>query len=137
MLPESTWKKWYNKLKKPSWTPPGKTIGIIWSILYPMIAISYIYICINYFRGTISPFIFGVFTLNLGANIAFSPVFFGMKNIPLATIDIVLVWGTIILQFILIWPVSKIIALLQIPYFIWVTTASTIQLMVFINNILR
>jgi benzodiazapine receptor len=134
MLPESTWRKWYNKLKKPSWTPPGRTIGMIWSILYPMIAISFAYVVINYFRGSVNPFILSVFTINLGANIAFSPIFFGMKNIPLATIDILIVWITIIAQFFLIWPHSWIIAVLQIPYLIWVSIASTIQLTVFVKN---
>ena len=134
MPPESTWKTWYNKLKKPTWTPSGKTIGIIWSILYPMIAISYIYVLINFFQGKIDPVIFGIFTLNLGANIAFSPVFFGLKNIPLATVDILVVWITILVQHILIWPHSWVIGVLQIPYFIWVSIASIIQLTVFIKN---
>jgi tryptophan-rich sensory protein len=137
MPPESTWRVWYDGLIKPSWTPPGSTIGIIWTILYPMIAISFIYVMINAFKGKLSWSIGIVFIINLIANLLFSPIFFGMKNIPLATIDILVVWGTIIAQFFLMWPVSKGIAILQIPYFIWVTTASTIQLTVFVNNILK
>ena len=136
MPPESTWRKWYAKLKKPSWTPSGKTIGTIWSILYPMIAISFVYVMIHAVRGDLSWTIGTIFIVNLIANILFSPIFFGLKNIPLATIDIVIVWATIILQFLFMWPVSKFIAVLQIPYFIWVSIASTIQLTVFIRNIL-
>jgi len=134
MPPESSWKQWYKKLKKPSWTPSGKTIGIIWSVLYPMIAVSYVYVLINYFRGNLDPIIFGIFTVNLGANIAFSPVFFGLKNIPLATLDILIVWITILLQHILIWQHSWIIGVLQIPYFIWVSIASVVQLTVYSKN---
>jgi tryptophan-rich sensory protein len=136
MPPEATWRKWYNKLKKPSWTPSGKTIGIIWSILYPMIAISFVYAMIHAVRGDLSWTIGAIFIINLVANILFSPIFFGLKNISLATIDILIVWTTIILQFFLLWPISKFIAILQIPYFLWVSTASTIQFTVFIRNIL-
>lgn len=137
MPPESTWRVWYDGLIKPSWTPPGSTIGIIWSILYPMIAISFIYVMVNAFKGKLTWSVGIVFIINLIANLLFSPIFFGMKNIPLATLDIVIVWVTIILQFFLIWPISKVIAVLQIPYFLWVTTASTIQLTVFIKNVLQ
>ena len=136
MPQESTWRAWYDGLVKPSWTPPGSTIGIIWLILYPMIAISFIYVMVNAFKGKLSWAIGVVFIVNLIANLLFSPIFFGMKNISLATLDILIVWVTIVLQFFLIWPISKIIAVLQIPYFLWVTTASTIQLTVFIKNVL-
>lgn len=136
MPQESSWRIWYDGLIKPSWTPPGSTIGIIWSILYPMIAISFIYVMVNVLKGKLSWSIGIVFIINLIANLLFSPIFFGMKNIPLATLDILIVWATIVLQFFLILPISKIIALLQIPYFLWVSTASIIQLTVFAKNIL-
>ena len=137
MPQELTWRAWYDGLIKPSWTPPGSTIGIIWSILYPMIAISFIYVMVNVFKKKLSWNIGIVFLINLIANLLFNPIFFGMKNIPLATLDIVIVWVTIVMQFFLILPKSKIISVLQIPYFLWVTTASAIQLTVFINNVLK
>lgn len=77
-----------------------------------------------------------VFLINLIANLLFSPIFFGMKNIPLATLDILIVWVTIVAQFFLMWKKAKGISLLQIPYFLWVSTASTIQLTVFAKNVL-
>lgn len=137
MPPESSWRVWYDGLIKPSWTPPGSTIGIIWSILYPMIILSFFYVMYNAVKGKLSWGIGIVFIINLIANLLFSPIFFGMKNIPLATLDILVVWGTIIAQFFILWPISKVIAILQIPYFLWVTTASTIQLIVFIENVLK
>jgi benzodiazapine receptor len=33
--------EWYNALAKPSWTPAPATIGLIWTILYPIIAVSF------------------------------------------------------------------------------------------------
>lgn len=134
MPPVETWKTWYDALSKPSWTPPGSTIGLIWSILYPMIIISFGYVLFWAVKGKLSWIIFFVFLLNLTANLSFSPIFFGLKNIPLATVTILVVWTTIIAQFFLMWPHAKGIALLQIPYFLWVSTASIIQLTVFFSN---
>ncbi len=134
MPPEATWKAWYDGLIKPSWTPPGSTIGIIWSILYPMIVFSFAYVVIQTVKGKLSLILCGVFLVNLIANLAFSPILFGMKNIPLATADILIVWSTIVAQFFLMVPHAKGIALLQIPYFLWVSIASVIQLSVFFAN---
>ena len=134
MPPEYAWRAWYDGLVKPSWTPPGSTIGIIWSILYPMIAFSFVYVMIQTFKRKLSWSIASVFIVNLIANTLFSPVFFGMKNIPLATLDILIVWVTIVAQFFLMVRKAKGIALLQIPYFLWVSTASVIQLTVFFSN---
>ena len=134
MPPVATWKAWYDGLIKPSWTPPGSTIGIIWSILYPMIAFSFIYVMVKALKGKLSWSIAAVFIINLAANLLYSPIFFGMKNIPLATLDIVIVWVTIVAQFFLMWKKAKGISLLQIPYFLWVSTASIIQLTVFFSN---
>ncbi|WP_135551298.1 TspO/MBR family protein [Paenibacillus cymbidii] len=33
-------RQWYRTLKKPSWTPSGKVIGMIWAVLYVLIALS-------------------------------------------------------------------------------------------------
>ncbi|MFH0750089.1 MAG: TspO/MBR family protein [Candidatus Gottesmanbacteria bacterium] len=134
MPPVETWRVWYDALIKPSWTPPGGTIGIIWSILYPMIAVSFVYVMVNAFKGKLSWTIGVIFIINLIANLLFSPIFFGLKNIPLATLDILIVWVTIVAQFFLMWPQARGIALLQIPYFLWVSTASIIQLTVFFSN---
>lgn len=32
---------WYNSLAKPSWTPSRATIGLIWTILYPVIVVNF------------------------------------------------------------------------------------------------
>lgn len=32
--------RWYQDLRKPAWQPSGRTIGTVWSVLYPTIAIS-------------------------------------------------------------------------------------------------
>ena len=68
------------------------------------------------------------FILNLIFNFAFTPLQFGLKNNLLAAIDILLVLGTLIWAMIAIYPYARCIAYIQIPYLIWVSFASVLQL---------
>lgn len=122
------YKTWYDALLKPSWTPPGSTIGLIWSILYPIIAASVIYVIYKYWKGELSRTVLVVFLLNLLFNLLFTPIQFGLKNLYLATADILLVLGTIIVGMILTWSNFRLLALAQLPYLIWVSTATILQL---------
>lgn len=119
--------QWYFDLLKPAWTPSGETIGLIWTILYPIIAFCFIWVCVKVFKGQIPSVIFGVFLTNLIANILFTPIQFGLENLPLATLDILIVLGTIIAGMILVFPYSKLIFALQIPYVVWVSIATVLQ----------
>jgi tryptophan-rich sensory protein len=68
------------------------------------------------------------FILNLILNIAFTPLQFGLKNNFLAAIDILLVWVTLVWAMSAIHPHTKWISYIQIPYLLWVTFASILQL---------
>ncbi|GAG27370.1 unnamed protein product, partial [marine sediment metagenome] len=68
------------------------------------------------------------FAINLVANLAFTPIQFGMRNLPLASVDIWLVLSTIIWMMVVIWRHYKWIALAQLPYLVWVAIATVLQL---------
>lgn len=121
------WMTWYNQLDKPSWTPAPSTIGLVWQILYPVIIISFGFVFVQCLRGKLSYWIALPFAINLFANLIFTPIQFGLRNLPLAAIDITIVWITIIWAFIAIWSQYKWVAIAQIPYFIWVSIASVLQ----------
>jgi len=75
------------------------------------------------------------FILNLIFNFAFTPLQFGLKNNLLAAADILLVLGTLIWLMIAIYPHAKWIAYIQIPYLLWVSFASVLQLTItFLNK---
>ena len=42
---------WYDALSKPAWTPPPGTISLIWTILNPIILISFGFVIYKAFRG--------------------------------------------------------------------------------------
>jgi len=68
------------------------------------------------------------FVINLIANFSFTPVQFGLNNLPLASVIILVVLGTIVWSMWAVWPHYKWVALIQIPYLLWVSFATVLQL---------
>jgi tryptophan-rich sensory protein len=129
-----SWLDWYNALAKPSWTPPPATIGLIWQILYPIIVVTFGFVFVQAVRGKL-PWIVAVpFAINLAANLLFTPIQFGMRNLPLAAVDILLVLGTIAWMIVAVWPHYRWVALAQLPYLAWVATATVLQLSITAMN---
>src|SRR5271165_3401580 len=123
-----TWMEWYDSLAKPSWTPAPSTISLIWTILYPIIVVSFGFVFVQAFRGKLPWRVSLPFAKNLVANLLFMPIFAGLRNVPLSAADIVIVWATILWCMIAVWPVYKWVAVVQVPYLVWVSIATVIQL---------
>jgi len=118
----------YSQLIKPSWSPPGWLFGPVWTILYIMIAISFGRVFILASQRKL-PFIIALpFILNLVFNFAFTPLQFGLKNLLIASIDILLVLVTLIWAMAAIYPYANWITFIQIPYLMWVSFATVLQL---------
>jgi tryptophan-rich sensory protein len=122
------WMTWYESLEKPGWTPVPSTIGLIWQILYPIIIVTFGFVFLQALRGKVRWSVALPFAINLVANLVFTPIQFGLRNLPLATVDILIVWSTIVWLAVAIWPRYRWVALAQLPYFIWVSLATTLQL---------
>ena len=119
---------WYNRLARPDWTPAPPTIGLIWQILYPIILVTFGFVFVQAFRGKVPWWVAVPFTINLVANLSFTPIQFGLRNLPLASVDILVVWTTIIGTTIVIWPYYRWVAVAQVPYLLWVSLATVLQL---------
>lgn len=119
---------WYQQLIKPSWAPPSYLFGPVWSILYLLIAVSFGTVFLMAFRKQIPVIVIAPFVLNLFFNIIFTPIQFGLKNNLLASIDILLVLFTIVWAMIAIYPHARWITFIQIPYLLWVSFASILQI---------
>ncbi len=68
------------------------------------------------------------FILNLMFNLAFTPLQFGLRSNFLASVDILLILGTLIWAMVVIIPIVPWIAYINIPYLIWVSFATGLQL---------
>jgi translocator protein len=74
------------------------------------------------------------FVINLVANLLFFPLFSGLRNLPLATVDILIVWGTIVWMIAAVWPHFRWVAFAQLPYLIWVSIATVLQVSIMVRN---
>lgn len=118
---------WYQTIKKPSWAPNESLFGQVWGVLYPVIFLANILVLYLLSSGKITWRTALPFWINLFFNFLFTPIQFGLKNNLLALVDILLVLITAIWAAVVIWPHSKTIAFMFIPYIIWVCIATVLQ----------
>ena len=126
---------WYSQLIKPTWSPPAWLFGPVWTFLYILIAVSFGKVFLMVWRKEIAFVVALPFILNLIFNFAFTPLQFGLKNNLLSAIDILLVLGTLIWAMFAIYTHMKWITYIQIPYLLWVSFATVLQLTItFLNK---
>lgn len=119
---------WYAQLAKPFFAPPAWVFGPVWSVLYIIIAISFGYVLLQHLRQRLPFELLLPFILNLLFNAAYTPIQFGLKNNLLASVDILLVLATLVWAMAVIWRRARWVALVNIPYLLWVVFATVLQL---------
>jgi len=119
---------WYSQLIKPSWSPPSWLFGPVWTFLYILIAVSFGKVFLLLFQKKILFIVALPFILNLVFNFAFTPLQFGLKNNLFAAVDILLCLLTLVWAMAAIYPHAKWITYIQIPYLLWVSFATVLQL---------
>jgi len=124
----------YLDYKKPPLAPPAYLFGIVWPILYTLIIISYGFIFYQAWKGNFAWPMTIPFIINIVANILFTYFQFALKKQTLATIDILIVLATIIITMVLTWSSYRWVFYLQIPYLLWVSFATYLQIAVAILN---
>jgi translocator protein len=121
---------WYAGLAKPSWTPPGWIFGPVWSVLYLSMAIA---AWLVWRRGdAVVPMM--MFGTQLVFNAAWSWLFFGLHNPGAALIDIALLWMAITATTVVFWWRSTLAGILFVPYLIWVSFATALNLAIWRLN---
>lgn len=124
---------WYVTLQKPSFNPPNWVFGPVWTVLYFLMGVSLFLIWSKKTKNKDKkPLQF--FLLQLGLNLLWSIVFFGLHSPIGAFITIVLLWAAIFYTIILFYKVSKNAAYLLIPYLLWVSFATLLNLAIVILN---
>ena len=126
--------EWYRTLIKPIWAPPSWLFGPVWTVLYIVIAVSYIYV-LRLFLAKKIPFIVLLpFILNIVFNLLFTPLQFGLRSNILASIDIVLILATLIWALVAIYPYAKWVTFINTPYLLWVLFATILQITITVLN---
>lgn len=120
--------EWYAQLAKPFFAPPSWVFGPVWAVLYIVIAISFGFVLLRYLKRRLPFAVLLPFILNLLFNLAYTPIQFGLKDNLLASVDILLVLATLLWALLVIWTRARWVALVNIPYLLWVAFATVLQL---------
>lgn len=117
---------WFQSLEKPAIFPPPMWFGIVWPILYVMMGIALALVCAAWgARGRTAAIV--VFALQLGVNLAWSPVFFGLHDIRAALIVIAVLDLLVLVTIALFWRVRRAAAAFLLPYLAWIAFATLLN----------
>ncbi len=115
---------WYPTLVKPSFTPSGFYIGLIWIVLFFLMGISLFLIWRETPSSIEARIALNFFATQLIVNVLWSMAFFGMRSPIRGVFVIAFLWILILINIIKFWPVNRTAAILLIPYIVWVSIAA-------------
>jgi len=121
---------WYYGLRQPDWAPPGYMFGIIWTVVFALIALAGVFAWEKAQTKRDIEITIGLFALNGFLNLAWSFIFFRLQRPDLAFYELILLWLSILALILFCGRFSKITSLLLMPYLIWVTIAGALNFQV-------
>lgn len=123
-------KTWYRELPKAPWTPPNWVFAPVWTALYAMMAVA---AWLVWRRGGFAAqaWPLGLFIAQLALNAAWTPIFFGARWFGVALAVIVILWAGILATMVAFFRAGAAAGWLMLPYFLWVSYASTLNGYVF------
>ena len=123
----------YQRINMPPLSPPGVLFPIVWTILYILMGVSSARIYLTE-KSEKRYEALKIYVLQLAINFLWSPVFFNLEAYLLALALIIILWVLILGMIKRFSDIVPWAGYLQIPYFLWVTFATYLNLMIYILN---
>lgn len=136
IVTQSTIKTWYPTLIKPSFNPPNWIFAPVWTLLFILmgIAVGLVWDKLDNDRELVKKGMF-FFAVQLALNALWSYLFFGLNNLLLASIEIILLLLLIYETYLIFKKLDKKASYLLIPYMAWVSFATVLTISIyFLNN---
>jgi tryptophan-rich sensory protein len=117
---------WYETIAKPPWNPPNSVFGPVWTILFVLMGIAawLVWQREGFKSAALSLSLFGG---QLVLNVAWSWIFFGMRQPGWAFGEILILWLAIVATTISFFRDSITAGALLVPYLAWVSFASVLN----------
>ncbi|MGN6181305.1 MAG: TspO/MBR family protein [Mucilaginibacter sp.] len=125
---------WYAFLQKPSFTPPSWVFAPVWSIIYVLIAYAAYRVWRHRNDGAEFTGATLLYITQLVLNFVWPIVFFGMHQLFWALVVILALLVSIILTMVWFSRFSRTGAWLLLPYALWVSFASLLNLNIYLLN---
>ncbi len=118
---------WYNLLNKPSFTPPNYIFGIVWPLLYTLIAFSAILILRKGPDTRKKKQALTLFILQYIFNILWGPLTFGCESVSLGLYWILILDFLSVVTLLLFTRLHILSGILFLPYIIWLFFATILM----------
>ena len=117
---------WYQSLAKPLWQPEPGTIGLAWTIIYPLVFFASLIVLMRG-DGTIQFWWIIAFTINMVLNALWSWLFFVVKNPKLGSVGLALLVLSVASLMALAAMTWWLPMLLLAPYLLWTAVAFAVN----------
>ena len=118
---------WYFSLKHPEWKPPDAYFGVIWSAIFTLCAISGALAWRSAQDPNVQKRIILLFATNAFLNILWSAIYFKLQRPDWGVFEVIFLWLSILFLVMGLWNISKKAALMLIPYWVWVSIATVLN----------
>ncbi len=110
---------WYQGLEKPGFTPPDALFAPVWTALYALMAVAAWRVWRSSgFRDARWPLL--AFAVQLGLNLGWSILFFGMNLIGAALVEMIALLAAIVVTAMLFARRDRWAGVMLVPYVVWV-----------------
>jgi benzodiazapine receptor len=113
--------EYYALLNKPGWAPPAWLFGPVWSILYVLMAVAMWKVWQSGQQERLGALAWWL--LQLGLNVAWSWLFFGLTRIGWAMAELAVLIGLVVFCTKVFSMISKPAAWMMVPYILWLLFA--------------
>jgi tryptophan-rich sensory protein len=117
---------WYEGLAKPPFAPPNWLFGPVWGALYGLMAFAAWRVWLQRDRADTRPAL-TLFFLQLALNLAWSFLFFGLRNPGAALAGILVLAALIFATLIAFGRIDRWAGLAFVPYLAWVSFATALN----------
>ena len=124
---------WYALLAKPDWAPPNRWFAPVWCVLYVLMGTSAWLVWRERYHRSRN-IALTAYAIQLLLNAAWAPLFFGARNIGAGLFVIVALWLAIAWTIREFSAVRAAAAWMMVPYLIWVSFASALNLTIWKIN---
>ena len=121
----------YAQLSKPSWAPPAWVFGPVWSTLYALMGVAAWLVWRSPGSNKVA---LGLFGAQLAANALWSWLFFAWHRGAMASVEVLVLLALIVATVVTFGRISRMAALLLVPYLLWVSFASVLTWTVWRSN---
>ena len=125
---------WYAGLARPSFAPPNWLFAPVWTTLFLLMGIAWYLIWQKAAESRRARWAAGLFSVHLAFNTAWSVIFFGLRQPGWAFLEIIALLIMIATLTVWFWRLDRRAGLLMIPYLLWVSFASVLNLAIWRLN---